>query len=298
MQALPLIDPPVNSMKLADGRQLTWQEFGVAGGRPVLYFHGGGSFSLEAGLFHREAVERNIRLVCPNRPGAGGSSLCPGRPVAGYANDLRELLDHLKIGEFACLGESNGGMVTMAVASTMRERVLGAIPINPTVPWFDPMARSVSPKSVAWGYWLMKRAPSLLRWMARHGVAHSRKVWLESRADDGKAFHRRQLLGPPPGAEPDVAELQWQVMQQSRERGGLMPELAWASSAWGFDPYAIPVPLDFFCGVYDAQAPFALVLADRNPNARFHHFSYGHNAFSHPDARRRIFDKVASYFPP
>ena len=298
MEKIPLIDPPIQSMTLADGRQLTWQEFGSEGGRPVLYFHGGGSFSLEAGLFHREAVQRNIRLICPNRPGAGGTSVCPGRPVAAYSNDLRELLDHLKVGTFACLGESNGGMVTLAVAATMHDRVLGAIPINPTVPWFDPMARSVSPGGVAWAYQLMKWAPWLLRWMAKHGVAHARKTWLAARdsGEDQSTFHPRQLMGPPPGTEPDIADLQWQVTLQSRERGGLVPELAWSSSHWGFDLYSIPVPLDFFCGVYDAQAPFALVLADRNPDARFHYFSYGHHAFSHPDARRRMFDKISSYF--
>src|SRR3546814_4539077 len=144
MDDIPLIDPPLQSMTLADGRQLTWQEFGLPDGRPVLYFHGGGSFSLEAGIFHREAVQRNIHLIATNRPGAGGSSLCPGRPVAAYSNDLRELLDHLKIEKFACLGESNGGLVTMAVAATLPDRVLGAIPINPTVPWFDSVARTVS----------------------------------------------------------------------------------------------------------------------------------------------------------
>src|SRR3546814_6614122 len=106
-------DLPLQSMTLADGRQLTWQEFGLPDGRPVLYFHGGGSFSLEAGIFHREAVQRNIHLIATNRPGAGGSSLCPGRPVAAYSNDLRELFDHLKIEKFACLGESTGGPVPM-----------------------------------------------------------------------------------------------------------------------------------------------------------------------------------------
>src|SRR3546814_13517094 len=125
MDDIPLIDPPLQSMTLADGRQLTWQEVGLPDGRPVLYFHGGGSFSLEAGIFHREAVQRNIRLIATNRPGAGGSSLCPGRAVAAYSNDLRELLDHLKIEKFTFLGASNGGLVTMAVASTLPGRFHG-----------------------------------------------------------------------------------------------------------------------------------------------------------------------------
>jgi hypothetical protein len=45
--------------------------------------------------------------------------------------------------------------------------------------------------------------------------------------------------------------------------------------------------------VRDIQAPFALVLADKNPNAQFQYFPCG---FAHPDARRRIFATVAGYF--
>ncbi|HVT36728.1 MAG TPA: alpha/beta hydrolase [Nevskiaceae bacterium] len=295
MDDIPLIDPPVQAMTLADGRRLTWQEFGASAGNPVLYFHGGGSYSLEAGIFHREAVRKNIRLIATNRPGTAGSSLRPGRLVAAYSDDLRELLDHLNIGKFACLGESNGGLVTMAVAATMPDRILGAMPINPTVPWFDPVARTVSSKAVAWGYRLMKWWPALLIRAAPLGVAHARRRRSEAGEGNGM-FDPRDLAGPPPGTEPDIAELHWQVMEQSPKHASLMPELVWASSNWGFDYYSIPVPLDFFCGVHDAQAPFALVLADRNPDARFHYFSFGHHGYSHPDARRRIFDQVASYF--
>lgn len=294
MERTALIDPPLRSLGLADGRQLTWQEFGVPDGRPTLYFHGGGSVSLEAGLYHREAVQRNIRLIATNRPGAGGSTLWPGRPVAAYSNDLSELLDSLKIGRFACLGESNGGMVTMAVAATMAPRVVGAVPINPTVPWFDPQARSVSPRSAAIAYRLMKYWPGLLVKMAAGSAGRLRRQRDEAPQSEG--FSHLDLLGPPPGIEPDVGAFQWRVMEQPAGKKALLSELKWAASDWGFDHYAIPTTLDFYCGAYDAQAPFALVLADRNPDARFHYFSYGHLAFSHPDARRRIMDRVAGYF--
>nr|WP_241695943.1 alpha/beta hydrolase [Solimonas terrae] len=281
-------------MLLDDGRTLSWQEFGVPDGRPVLYFHGGGSFSLEAGLFHREAVANGIRLIATDRPGAGASTLRPGRKVAAYADDLRELLAHLRVDRFACLGESNGGMVTLAVAAAMPERVLGAVPINPTVPWFDPLARSVSSRTVAWGYRAMRYAPWALPGLAKRSIARIRRLKAQHVADAGR-FSRLDLMGPPPGIEADVGDLQWQVMERSQKRA-LLAELEWAVSDWGVDYYAIPVPLDFFCGVYDAQAPFALVLADRNPDARFHYFSYGHSAYSHPDARRRIFDTISAYF--
>lgn len=294
MDRIDLIDPPMQSLELADGRQLTWQEFGVPGGRPVLYFHGGGSVSLEAGLYHREAVQRNIRLIATNRPGARGSTLCPGRPVAAYSNDLNELLDSLKIDQFACLGESNGGMVTLAVAATMAPRVIGAVPVNPTVPWFDPLARSVSPRLAAIGYRLMKYFPGLVVKASEGSAVRLRRKRDAAPPSDG--FSPLDLLGPPPGIEEDVGEYQWRVMEQPAGKQALLAELKWAASDWGFDFFHIPTRLDFYCGAFDAQAPFALVLADRNPDARFHYFSYGHLAYSHPDARRRMMDRIAGYF--
>ena len=295
MKNIPLIDPPIQSMTLADGRQMTWQEFGVPDGKPVLYFHGGGSQGFEAGIFHREAVERNIRLISTYRPGAGGSTLCPGRPAVSYTDDLSQLLARLTVEKFACLGESNGGMMTLVVAASMSTRVLGAIPINPTVPWFDPVARSVTPGGAALAYRLMKYWPGILATLA----GSSSDGWRKRRAALTKSddvFHSLDLIGPPPGTEQDVAEVHWRIMNDRAGKQALMAELKWASSDWGVDYYAIPVALDFFCGEHDAQGPFARVLADRNANARFHSFPYGHHGFSLPDTRRRLFDTIASYF--
>lgn len=294
MQHIPLIDPPIQTLTLADGRQLTWQEFGAPAGRAALYFHGGGSLSLEAGIFHREAVQRNIRLIATNRPGVAGSRLAPRRSCAGYADDLNEFLGHLKIDRFACFGESNGGLMTMAIAATMAPRVVGAVPINPTVPWFDPVARSVTSGTAAWGYRLMRHWPRLLISAAAGSGERIRKQ-RSAAAQNGGGSSSLDLMGPPPGTEADVAEIHWRFISHHSKQG-LLAELAFATRPWGFDYYAIPVPLDFYCGVQDSQAPFALVLADRNPDARFHHFAYGHHGFSHPDARRRILDTIAGYF--
>ena len=292
MADVPLIDPPAQLLTLADGRRLSWREFGLPDGEPVLYFHGGGSTSLEAGIFHREAVQRGLRLIATDRPGAGGSSLRPGRPVAAYSDDLTELLDALGVDRFACFGESNGGMVTLAVAATLPARVLGAVPINPTVPWFDPVARRVSSRSAAVAYRLLTYAPRLLAVVdgyAAHRTPGVRPA-LPPRSEVGPS----DLIGPPPGIEPDVGEFHLRAMGERAGSAALLAELRWAGADWGFDHYSVSVPLDVFCGAYDLQAPFALVLADRN-DARFHSFSFGHVGFSHPDARRRIVDVVAGY---
>ncbi|MFE3829375.1 alpha/beta fold hydrolase [Streptomyces sp. NPDC059092] len=294
-RSVPLIDPAPRSMTLADGRCVTWQEFGVPDGRPALYFHGGGATSLEAGIFHREAVRHHVRLIAVNRPGAAGSSLRAGRRVADYSLDLVEVLDDLQVDRFACFGESNGGMMTMAAAATMGARVLGAAPINPTVPWFDPVARSVSSSSAAIGYRLIKHLPRAVAALDANAAAR-RGTRKPPPAAPRQPHDPANLEGPPPGIERDVGEFQLRVMTERAGKQALLAEMAWASADWGFDPYSIPAPLDFFCGVHDAQAPFALILTDRNPDARFHHFSFGHSGYAHPDARRRIVETVAGYF--
>lgn len=281
-------------MALEDGRQMFWQEFGLPEGRPALYFHGGGSLSFEAGIFHREAVQNNIRLIATNRPGTGGSTACPGRPVAAYSDDLTQLLDRLAIDRFACFGESNGGLVTLAIAATMSARVVGAVPINPTLPWFDPLARRLSSRMAATGYRLIKYLPWVVGSLATLSIDRVRRLKAAA-GDGGGDFNPLDLTGPPPGTEQDIGKIHWRMMELADKRG-LMAEMKWATTDWGFDYYSIPVALDIFCGVHDAQAPFALVLADRNPDARFHYFPFGHHGYSHPDARRRILDKVAGYF--
>lgn len=291
MTDIALIDPALQSMTLADGRSLTWQEFGTPGGAPVLYFHGGGSTSIEGGIFHREAVQHGIRLIATNRPGARGSSLRPGRPVAAYSDDLEELLDHLGVGMVACFGESNGGMFSLATAATLRDRVAGAAPINPTLPWFDQGARRVSRRGTGLGYWVLKNAPSLAYSMT---VRSDAKLSQPPQQPE-KPIPAKSVVGPPPGTEPDIADLQRRTVRERVDKPALLAELKWATDDWGFDYYAIPVRLDLFCGEHDTAGPFARVLAERNPSAAFHEFAYGHSGFSHPDARRRIVEIVSAY---
>lgn len=280
----------LRSLILSDGRQLTWQEYGEPEGNPALYFHGGGSCSLEGAIFHAEAVQRNIRLIATNRPGAYGSSVCRRRPVVAYADDIAELLGHLGVERFACFGESNGGMVTLAIASAMARWVVGAVPINPTVPWFDRQARMVTSGSAGTGYRLMKYAPRLLVWAAQMFAAKPYKP-----KQDADGFRRSDLYGPPPGTEPGVAAIHDEMLARAG-KGALIEELRWASANWGFDFYSIGTRLDLHCGAFDAQSPFALVLAERNPDAAFHYHSYGHQGFFHPDTRRRIVDLIKGYF--
>ena len=57
----------------------------------------------------RPALARGIRIIAPDRPGLGLSTRLPGRQIADWPNDVRELADALGIARFAVIGISGGG---------------------------------------------------------------------------------------------------------------------------------------------------------------------------------------------
>jgi hypothetical protein len=68
------------TMRLPDGRQLNYVEYGNPAGRPAAYFHGHPDARLEAGVLAQPANRRGIRLVGVDRPGLGGR---PGAQQGG-----------------------------------------------------------------------------------------------------------------------------------------------------------------------------------------------------------------------
>ena len=81
---------------LADGRALAYAEWGPSNGRPLLHFHGipDGRFSWGSGP---ACEDRGIRLIAIDRPGVGGSDPKPGRSVADWAADVKELEDGVAV---------------------------------------------------------------------------------------------------------------------------------------------------------------------------------------------------------
>jgi pimeloyl-ACP methyl ester carboxylesterase len=118
-------DTTDHELRLADGRRLTWSEFGAPDGSPVLSCHGGllCRFDVEpcAGGF----ADAGIRVVSPDRPGVGRSDRAPGHSTAAWADDVRQLLDALGLERIAVTGWSLGGQYAAAVAARLPDRVTG-----------------------------------------------------------------------------------------------------------------------------------------------------------------------------
>lgn len=126
--------PLFRKLSLADGRSIGYFEYGDPDGIPALYLHG----SLDCGLFmqRQHLEERGIRFLAVERGGVGESEPNPDPSPEAYARDLTELVDQLKLQEFAVIGRSMGSWdaIAFALSAPHRARLLvlasGRLPVE------------------------------------------------------------------------------------------------------------------------------------------------------------------------
>jgi pimeloyl-ACP methyl ester carboxylesterase len=140
-------DEPSPSLVPTGRGQLAVDVSGDPHGVPVFLLHGmPGSRS---GPKPRPSVlyRLGVKLIAYDRPGYGESTRRKGRSVAGAAEDVATIADHLDIDRFAVVGRSGGGPHALACAALLPERVIRAAALGSVAPpdadgldWFEGMA--------------------------------------------------------------------------------------------------------------------------------------------------------------
>jgi pimeloyl-ACP methyl ester carboxylesterase len=131
------------SVRLPDGRSLTYAEYGAPGGKPVFYFHGLSGSRLEpAMLDENDFVKAGIRLIAIDRPGMGGSDFQPGRSFRHWPADLVNFAGMLGLGRFGIFGVSGGGAYASACACLIPERLSAAVIVSGAGPMDSPEVRA------------------------------------------------------------------------------------------------------------------------------------------------------------
>jgi pimeloyl-ACP methyl ester carboxylesterase len=108
---------------IVGGAVVSVAEHGDPKGWPVLCFHGTPASRLGFGYTDGPARELGVRILCPDRPGVGGSTAVPLPSIGAYAAHIAQLADALGLERFAVLGYSGGGPYALATALLLPDRV-------------------------------------------------------------------------------------------------------------------------------------------------------------------------------
>lgn len=106
-----------SSLKLPDGRELHWYEWGLSSNYPLIFCTGAG-MSGSMGFGFQYLDQLGFRLIAPDRPGLGKSSIHPQKTLQTWADDIAILLNHCGINDCAALGFSQGSVFALALAKT------------------------------------------------------------------------------------------------------------------------------------------------------------------------------------
>lgn len=144
------MDGATRTVTLGDGRRLAYASYGRPDGHPVLYLHGTPSARNEWPLFGSDALARQIglRIVAPDRPGMGGSTLKLGRRISDWPADAKALADDLGIERFSVLGYSGGGAYAVATALGLPDRVTAVALVAPVVHATAAMTKGLDPNGL------------------------------------------------------------------------------------------------------------------------------------------------------
>jgi pimeloyl-ACP methyl ester carboxylesterase len=127
-------------VRLPDGRQLGYAEYGDPSGRLVLYFHGTPGSRIEAHLIAEEAKAAKVRLVAVERPGIGLSDYKAGRTILQWPADVEHFVTALgyKDSSFGVVGMSGGAPYALACVHRMPQRITHAAIVSGHTPMRSP----------------------------------------------------------------------------------------------------------------------------------------------------------------
>ncbi len=260
------------SIALSGGRTLAYRIYGAPEGDPVIAFHGAPATSLMFEPAHAAAQNLGLRLICPDRPGYGGSTAAPNRGLSGWNDDVAELLATLGITtRFAILGISGGGPYATNCAAHFGKRVTTLALVSPV----GPMSPAALEQRMPLGFWLffrrLPRRQRLLRGMTKIAALTQRRF-------SARSFRLFARLATPSDrpllALPYVESNMLRMTEEALASGieGAMADMQVFGSDWTLDPTRILCPSSLWQGTADRIVPpvAAITLGQRLPNCTLH----------------------------
>ena len=251
-----MTEPP-KTVKLRDGRTLSYEVYGDPEGKPVLYFHGYPGSRLEPALVSKAATKYAARLIAIDRPGFGHSTFKPGRRILDWPDDVSGFADLLGLDRFAAMGVSGGGPYAAACAYRIPERLTQVAMVCGVGPFDAPNATD--------GMMLTNR---ILFLVARYSQTLVRLLMLPMtralRKDPERALEMLLKRLPEPdrealsreGVSAVFAAGALEALRQGTRAAGLEGQLY--SRSWGFRLEDVAREVHLFQGELDVNVPPAM----------------------------------------
>lgn len=250
-------------IKLPDGRQLGYAEYGVPTGSPVLFFHGApGSRHIHADMADI-AARRGIRLVAVERPGYGLSTRQTGRTMLSWANDIAVLVDALGLQSFAIIGFSGGSPYALACAYRLPSRVTKIILAGALAPQDAPGAMEGMSPAVAGLYALAQANPEELR-NTFSAIAPTPAALVAAMSGSAGEWDKEVIDARQSEFETEYAQTLCSGIE------GVASDFVLMSGNWGFPLDGIKAEVQMWSGTGDQNTPPAMTnyLSSQLPNSQ------------------------------
>ena len=244
------------TIKLADGRQLGFAEYGAPSGAPVFFFQGAPS----SRLFHHpdEGIAQSLgaRIITIDRPGYGLSSFQSGRTLLNWPDDVLELANTLGVDSFAVAGISAGGPYVAACAYKIPDRISNATIISGVGPTDLATDTQQLYRKRQFAITIARKAPWLLRPLIglaqnpqRGPERYFEKVYAESSSPD------QAIL-----SEPEIKNMLIPTWVEGTRQGvrDFARDAFVFARPWGFHLDKIRIPVNIWHGDADSSTPLSM----------------------------------------
>jgi len=238
---------------LADGRTITYREFGASSGDVLIALHGTPGSRLKFTVADPVARALGLRVIAPDRWGYGATTAHPKPSLRAFAEDMAAFADQLDLGRFSLLGVSGGGPFAAAVASELPDRVSAlalAAPVGPIAGEPDTEITAFH----RWCFGQLARQPSTVG-----AVFHAFRAVLGVSPDIGMrmamvrvASADRRIL-----RQPNVSIRLGQTFVEGLRPGvaGPVTDLAVFGAPWDIDLARAVMPARLWLGSVDQNVP-------------------------------------------
>ncbi|WP_028023216.1 alpha/beta fold hydrolase [Enterovibrio calviensis] len=259
----------ISRVRVNDDRMLAYRDIGAANSVPILYLHSvvGASAEIETMLSFEDIAALNCRIIAPDRPGYGLSSLNKKPGFNAFNQDLKALLEHLDIPCVYILGFSMGALYGMAFAREYPERVTKVIGVSAGLASTEKSEFAIMNPLWRMSMTLARDIPNVYRLVAGlmfKSMRKDRSKVLEL-IEDSVVLEEAAIFRDKRFAEiySDSLGYAWQqgLFATCKDTELLMKKLS-------FSPEEIHTPVTLWHGAKDRHVPFTVVerLAKRLPN--------------------------------